>query len=157
MNGKWVARVRYRGEQVYLGRYETIEDAWARCHSVTEDELAKKRKGYRAERGVTKRDNKWIVNITVDGKRVYLGSRDSQEEGVALRDAALDRKRRGLPVLEKKEGNRYPGISWDKKTKKWNAYYLGDRKYNIGRYDTEEIAKDERDKWIKKERLWDLK
>ncbi len=149
MGNKWVARVRFKGEQVYLGRYKERGDAEDRCAEVSQEELATKKKGYRPARGVTSRDGKWVVNITVDGKRLCLGTRDTQKEGIELREAGLERKRRGEPIVEKRRKNKYPGVSWDSRTGKWNAYYTGNRKYNIGRYATEEMARDKRDEFIK--------
>ena len=53
-------------------------------------------------------------------------------------------RRQNMQNLDKSNAtSRYPGVYWHKAKKKWaTGYYIGDKRYHIGNFDTEQDAFD---------------
>lgn len=93
-----------------------------------------------------KAKGKFTSGIGCNGKKIALGTFNTQEEAKAAYDKALQQFRDGVDMNEaypKKKGfNKYPGISYNKIHKKWVANIrlsLGKWKY-IGLFETEDEA-----------------
>jgi len=68
-----------------------------------------------------KKNNNWQSAIRINGKKVYLGNFDSQEEASLFYDNALKNHLLGLQIEIKthKWSSKYKGVSWFKTKNKW--------------------------------------
>jgi len=86
---------------------------------------------------------KWISRIQVDGRRIYLGTFDSEQEAALAFEGALEKVERGEEVESgaRKPSSAYRGVHWDKERSKWAASIsVKGKTRQLGRYDTEEEA-----------------
>lgn len=102
---KWLAQIKIKGKRIFLGYYETEEEANAIFKTAdkmvvegfsvrfiqkmlrikTKDECTSQYKGV----SWYKQGGKWVANVTIDGKQKYLGRFQTQEEA---NDAVLKAK-----------------------------------------------------------------
>ena len=70
------------------------------------------------------RKNKWQSSISVDGKRVYLGSFDTEEEAHESYQEASGRLNSGLKIMGTNRISKYKckGLVWDRIDRIWKVY-----------------------------------
>eukprot|EP01045_Picozoa_sp_COSAG04_P017495 COSAG04_NODE_1550_length_6380_cov_2.250597_8_plen_515_part_00 len=131
---KWAARIRHGGKQEHLGLFVKEEDA-ARAFDAAARRLRGDRAhgGRRAEAGYT-----WRLNFSTEQEAAAFTAEDPAEADAAAKASeALVAQRRaaGQP------SSPFPGVSWDKGTRKWAARIRhGGKKQYLGLFDKEEDA-----------------
>ena len=88
----------------------------------------------------SKKDNKWISRIIINGKRKYLGSFDLEEEASEYYQDALTSIEEGTEIKVKEVvfSSKYKGVSWNKNRNKWVSQIRinGNRKH-LGAFNCE--------------------
>ncbi len=160
-DGTWYAAITKDRITYSLGYHKTAEEAarvydraarhlhgpFARANFPGDDaglpdavELSSRNtSGYR---GVTwnKGAQKWMAEVTIDGKRKYLGLYDTAEAA----GAACERARNSESVVPPAEGrktSRFRGVAWREKRQMWEATIaVNGEDHFLGRFKVEEDA-----------------
>ena len=117
---KWIARVSWKGEQLYLGRHEEKEEAELACSNkltLLKSGSEKPNRGrYSDSRGISFDGKKWLVKFVRKGKKYYLGMHDTEKLAIEARDTALEKLRKGEPVKStaRKKSSKYKGVTLDR-------------------------------------------
>lgn len=105
---------------------------------------SKDKKSYKSKSvGVCKRKNSWVSRIYIDGKRISLGSFDSELEASKYYQNALNNYNLGIPIIDnkKEKSSKHKGVCYEASRDRWlvQGYVNGKSKF-IGRFKTEEEA-----------------
>jgi hypothetical protein len=87
-----------------------------------------------------KKANKWMAQIKIDGKNKYLGYFTDEYEAHLEYQKALEMYNNGdLSFLKpKKYSSQYKGVSWNKKSNKWqSSIYIDGKKKYLGLFENE--------------------
>lgn len=87
-----------------------------------------------------KKNKKWISQININDKRIFLGSFYNEVEASQYYENALKNYNLGLPISIKKYGfsSDFKGVSFNKQRKKWNASItIKNKRTHLGLFDTE--------------------
>jgi hypothetical protein len=186
-SNKWKAQISFDGKQHYIGYYDNEEEAaidYARAVSkyragitrcnrkqiidLTDVPLQSPILKSRSKDGASKYEgvyfnkaaNKWVAQISFDGKPHHLGVYDNEEEAAIDYARAVSKYKGGKKVEPKfinltdvppqnpllksssREGtSKYIGVHFNKAANKWQAQiYFDGKRHSIGCYDNEEEA-----------------
>lgn len=99
-----------------------------------------------------KNTGKWSSRITIDGKRIRLGTFEDEKEASIYYENALKAFTDGKSIVIKRRNttSKHIGISWNNYYNKWVAEIQSNRKrYFIGRFSDENDAVNARNEFIK--------
>lgn len=83
-----------------------------------------------------KKSKKWLARIKIDGKIKHVGSFDNKEEA----DKAQRVARENNPIvrsIRKDNKSGHTGVVWNKKARKWHAFFKG---HSLGYFYTKNAA-----------------
>jgi len=137
---KWSLVKNIDGKKIYVGKFETKEDAVKANIEINKNPLlANDFKGYKKDKKVAynKKRCKWVVNF----RKTYVGSFDTEKEAKAVREIVRNDPSRIFDF--RKSSSIHLGVFFNKKEEKWIATshtkINGKKKY-LGSHLTEEEA-----------------
>lgn len=89
--------------------------------NITKDRI----RGYSEYPGIFPKGKRWGSQITVDGNNIWLGIFDTEEEASEYYQNAISAIYNGeeIKTAPRKYTSEYEGVSWNKKDKRWTAWY----------------------------------
>jgi hypothetical protein len=90
-----------------------------------------------------KQSNKWKASISINGKHIHLGSFTDEIEASEYYQSALISIENGTEITRKEVvcSSKYTGVSWNKKSNKWDAaMHVNRKKIHLGSFTDEQEA-----------------
>lgn len=92
--GKWQAHARIENKKIYLGTYDTIEEAKeAKRKYLATGEREKKVRAKSGIEGIYQHNDRWVLQLRENGKKISLGVYDTIEEAKAAKEKYLEERK----------------------------------------------------------------
>lgn len=162
---RWRSAIYHQGKSIELGYFKDEKEAsryyQAALTAIKEGKTINKKPQPTQTSSYTgvlkcKTSSKWKASISINNKKIWLGSFNTEEEAAEKRKQAEEDKKNGIAIspTRQKPTNSNKGIIYAKDKSKWRAVIWFNKRNNfIGYYDNEDDAVKAREKALNKLKL----